>query len=231
MSEEVTIQTPTDHGESPVSPEGEVLTPASEAAAPEAPITQAAPEAAVTQTPSDLEIEAAPTDPTAYWNAYETEWAENGNLSDESYGKILQERGITKEHIGELMAGREARATLLMQEVGQITGGDEGLNRMKAWAQQNLPAEQLELFNAEIQSSSHDRIINAIANLHARYQGAHPSGNLVQGTPNANTGAGAFESVYQMLEAQKDPRYKAGDPAFHTEFNAKHKAAIQAGNY
>jgi hypothetical protein len=91
---------------------------------------------------------------------------------------------------------------------------------MTEWAGKTLSEAEISAYNEAVTKGSVDQAKLAISGLHARFaaaEGIRP--NLVTGQTNATqTG---YASVQQMVADMNDPRYAAGDKAFHAMVDAK----------
>ena len=146
------------------------------------------------------------------------EYAENGELSQEAY-QALQESGIPKNLVNQFIEGQEAKTQLMQREAYSLVGGEQQYNEMINWASNNLSEQEIEAFNNNLSTQDTAQTNFAIKGLYTQYamsQGVAP--NLVQGTGQARQGG--FQSVAQLKEAMKDPKYKA-DPAYRNEVMQK----------
>ena len=92
-------------------------------------------------------------------------------------------------------------------------GGEQAYTEMVDWAQNNLPEQDIDAFNEQIDSGDMNQAMFAIQGLHARYRsetGTEPS--LVAGE-NSDVSVGAFQSLAELTTAMSDPRYEK-DPAY-----------------
>lgn len=157
------------------------------------------------------------------------EYAQTGDLSKETREKLVKS-GIDEDTINTYLAGLKAQEKLMVMEAYQLVGGAENYEAMIQWAQENLSDAEIDAFDAALDDPAQRD--SAIQGLYARFQlnGSY-EGNPVQ--PNASAaraGSGAmFRSRFEMQEAMSDPRYKAGDRAFHEEVQIKMANALAAG--
>jgi hypothetical protein len=147
----------------------------------------------------------------------QSEYAEKGALSDESY-KALEAVGLGREAVDGWIAGQEALAQKAITEAHTAVGGKETFDSMLQWAGANLNADERAAFDSAVVGNPAQRSM-AISSLHARYTAA--VGNdpkLVRG--GGSSEAGAFQSRDEVVRAMSDPRY-AKDTAYRAEVERK----------
>jgi hypothetical protein len=153
------------------------------------------------------------------FNALSQEYAEKGQLGEESY-KALEESGIPKEYVDQFIAGQKAIGDQQTNTVKSMVGGEESYNDMAQWASQNMTDAEKKAYNQAVNSPDMETVKLAVNSLQAKYQAANGTEpNLVQGkaTPVAEQG---YDSWAQVTEAMADPRY-AKDPAYQAAVKAK----------
>jgi hypothetical protein len=144
-----------------------------------------------------------------------TEYAEKGQLSEQSYAK-LAEAGFPKEVVDSYIAGQEALAAQRGQEGFKLAGGEDQFKAMATWAVQALPQAEIDAFNASMDGSP-AQMKQAILGLKAQFEAANGKDpQLVQGNSGGNSPTGAFASRAEVTAAMRDPRYKA-DPAYRAD--------------
>ena len=153
------------------------------------------------------------------FNTLAQEYAEKGQLGDESY-KALEESGIPKAYVDQFIAGQKAIGEQQTNTVKDMVGGDEAYTEMASWASKNMSDGEKKAYNAAVNSADMDTVKLAVDGLRAKYQAANGTEpNLVQGkaTPVAEQG---YSSWAEVTEAMADPRY-AKDPAYQAAVKAK----------
>jgi len=153
------------------------------------------------------------------FSTFQQEYSENGNLSDDAY-TALEEAGFPKSLVDSWIAGQEALQTSTSEAIFEVVGGQESYQQMVEWAAQSLPPNEVEAFNASIDTGDPDLMRFAVQGLSARYRSeVGNSPRLVQGesTPPSS---GAFQSVAELKVAMSDPRYHS-DPAYRQQVAAK----------
>jgi len=153
------------------------------------------------------------------FDALQTEYGSNGQLSDETY-EAINKSGIPRDVVDSYIAGQEALATRVRTDMFKSVGGEENYGTMMEWASSSLDKAEVNAYNNVMGTSDPDQIQLAVRGLHAKYQaenGSNPS--LISGETTANAGT-KFESVAQVTAAMRDPKYKT-DPAFRKTVEAK----------
>lgn len=150
---------------------------------------------------------------------FNSEFAEKGELSTESYEK-LQKAGYDRAIVDQFIEGQKARATQYDGNIKAEVGGDEAYNTIVNWAKANLSPGEIEAYNTAVGSGKADNAKLAAIGLKAKYDKANGSDpqRLIGG--QANSPADVFESMAQVTAAMKDARYKE-DPAYRAKIQAK----------
>jgi hypothetical protein len=146
------------------------------------------------------------------FNSLQSEYNELGGLSESAYQK-LEEAGFPKSLVDTWIAGQQAMASGMNEQVFGSVGGEENYNQMVEWAADTLPPSEIEAYNKAMDSGDISMINMAVNGLAARYRsevGTEPS--LVQGE-TASTSGGSFQSAAELTAAMRDPRYQ-NDPAY-----------------
>jgi len=100
-------------------------------------------------------------------------------------------------------------------------GGKETYTTMMEWASTNLNAGEVDAYNTTMNSGNTDQIQMSVHGLKARYTAANGSDpKLISGDTTAANAGGRFDSVAQLTEAMRDPRY-AKDSAFRQSVQNK----------
>ena len=160
----------------------------------------------------------------AFFQNLNTEYDENGQLSEES---IAQLTSMSSEDLVDLyfryqdqlepqqaVEGRE----LSDQEVSQLfdsVGGEQQYQQITAWAGENLDADTIEAFDGVIESGNLAAINLAIRGLQVQYNDSVGyENNMIQGKPAQSFNG--FRSQAEVVRAMQDPRYDR-DPAYRQE--------------
>lgn len=171
-----------------------------------------------TATPEDAEK--ALTDKGLNLQDFSQEYAQKGELSSESYEKLAK-AGYSKELVDQFIEGQMARAAQFESSIKNEVGGNDAYVEMVTWAKANLTPAEIDAYNAAVSSGNPQQAKLAAMGLRAQYEKANGSDpkRLLGGT-NAAASSDVFESVAQLKEAMKDPRYK-NDPAYRAKVQEK----------
>lgn len=110
-----------------------------------------------------------------------------------------------------------------------MVGGDENYTQMVNWAAENLPREEVELFNSVMSRGDPLAAYYAIQATALRYADeTGVEGNRVSGRTKASSGPGdVFRSRAELVSAMNDPRYE-NDPAYRTDlFNKLERSNLE----
>lgn len=142
------------------------------------------------------------------------QWYEqNGQLSEEHY-KSLEKSGIPKEIVDQYIAGQEAQAEKYRDSIISKVGGQDNFSAMAEWAKVNMSEQEIAAYNKATSSADMTVVENAVLGLAYRYQSAVGKDPKLLGGQTA--GSSGFQSVAQLTEAMKDPRYEK-DPAYRKD--------------
>ncbi|MDM0006454.1 hypothetical protein QTI51_09560 [Variovorax sp. J22G73] len=136
----------------------------------------------------------------------------------------LKAMGLTDAQVAGLntrmAALLKAEATLQTQNLQKAAGGADEFNKLVAWGQKNLSAEQREFYDAQLNGPN---AADAIAVLKARMNaGADPA--LVNVNGKAAPAVAGFRDKTEMVAAMQDPRYQTSE-AYRADVAAKLKAS------
>jgi len=102
----------------------------------------------------------------------------------------------------------------------EIAGGKKGYSDMMAWAKNNLPANEIKMFDDVVNQNDPKTAYFAVKSLHYRYSDTQGvDGELLSGKAAPPVGAG-FRSQQELVTAMSDPRYDK-DPAYRQEIIQK----------
>lgn len=145
------------------------------------------------------------------FDVFQQEYAENGGLSEDAY-EALQEAGFPRSMVDSWVAGQDALAAQMTEQMYEVAGGGEQYAQMVQWAADSLPESEVAAYNATMESGDPNMIRLAVQGLNARYRSeAEPT--LMQGGTGTVSSGGRFESTAELTAAMSDPRY-AKDPAY-----------------
>ena len=100
-----------------------------------------------------------------------------------------------------------------VQQIHGLVGGQENYNNMMSWAQQNVPQQEVTMYDAVMELGSPLAAYFAVQALALKYQDASgKDGRMVRGKAPKQI-ADVFNSQQEMVKAMEDPRYN-DDPAY-----------------
>lgn len=166
-------------------------------------------------------LKAAEVDPVAA----QQEFAETGTLSDETFDKFAK-AGFPKEMVEAYLRGVAQAAEDVTQitetqitQIKAVAGGDEGFGKLQSWMASNLSADELQAYNATLDSGDFTAILSAVSAMNARFQqDVGREGNLRSGRAAAE--APGYASEAEWLEDMRKPEYKTSQ-AFRDQVAAK----------
>lgn len=161
--------------------------------------------------------------------AFEKEFLEKGELSEESY-KLLAEKGISKEVVDRYIEGRKAYVQAYDNEIMNSCGGRGEYTAMALWASNNLTDEEQASFNSAVSSGDVGLAKLAVGGLYARYKSAGagaPQTNFIEGTSSAKAPS-LYKSEKEIVQDKKDPRYEK-DAEYRKSVDEKIRRSISAG--
>lgn len=161
-----------------------------------------------------------------------SEYEANKTFTDETF-EALEKAGIPRGMAQNYVAGLAAQAELVETKVYGAAGGQAQYTAMSEWAAANLSEAQLAAYNSAVTSGDLTATLGAVENLKALYtaaNGADPQTRVerVGGSGNEPV-AEMYRSKHEVMKDMNDPRYKAGDKAFHALVDRKLEAAMRAG--
>lgn len=191
--------------------------------------TQGTPAAPVAPVPTPATTPAStPTSPMGLdMGALSQEFSEKGALSPETY-TTLAAKGYDKQTVDTFIAGQQALAVGIRQDIATVAGGEEQLGKVLQWAQTNLSPAQLAAYEAATATKNVELVKLSLQGIVAAHAAANPpepkfvSGQEIPG----NTGARPFGSNVEMVEAINSPKYQR-DPAYRAEVARRLAASMR----
>lgn len=153
-------------------------------------------------------------------DALSAEYAEKGKLTEESL-EALAKVGISKDMVDSYIAGQEAQATALRNQLMEPVGGEEAYNEMISWASDNLSEAEIDAFNGVLEEGNPATVQMAVENLNTKYteaNGAEPTRQL--SGKGVDGGLAVYESTADLMKDMQNPEY-AQNPAFRAKVEAK----------
>ena len=155
---------------------------------------------------ADPKDDATPAQAVAIEDA-EVEWAENGELSIDTY-KALEDAGYSPELVDRYIAGQEAMANAVTSKAHALTDGAENYGKMAEWAEENLTDDEIASF--DLQVTNPETMEYAIQQMFAKYQAeADVEPTLIGGDTNVVTTGDYFKNSAEMVKAINSPEYKS----------------------
>jgi len=146
-------------------------------------------------------------------------WENDGKMSDETYAK-LEQSGFSRELVDSFAKGQAALQSQFTTNVQSAANGE--FEQMEKWAEANASDVDKATYLEAINSGNENLARMAVESMYSRYKGANPSQpNLVTGETSGNAGVKPFASRHELTAAIGDPRYKAGDKAYHKEIDRR----------
>ena len=107
-----------------------------------------------------------------------------------------------------------------VQQIHGLVGGSDNYNNMMSWANQNVPEQEINMYDAVMELGNPLAAYFAVQTLALKYQDqSGRDGRMVTGKAPKQT-ADVFKSQAEMVNAMEDPRY-ADDPAYRQEILEK----------
>jgi len=145
-------------------------------------------------------------------------YRETGEITDEAIEAI---NNMSPADVFALMADQEAGAQgreMSGEEISavyQAVGGEQEYGALTSWASENLSDNEIDTYDAMIESGDMGQISFALQALYYRYTEAMgQDGNMLQGKPAE--AQGGFRSQAELVAAMNDPRYD-NDPAYRQD--------------
>jgi len=151
---------------------------------------------------------------------FSAEFAQKGELSTESYEKLAK-AGYSRQIVDQYIEGQRAVAARFETDIMSEVGGSEKYSEITTWAKANLTPTEIAAYNTAVSSGNADQAKLAALGLSAKFERANGSDpqRLLGGQSSGNT-SDVYESVAELKEAMKDPRYK-NDPAYRAKVQSK----------
>lgn len=154
------------------------------------------------------------------FEAMSQEFSENGQLSDETYTQ-LEQSGIPRHMTDSWIQGQQAISDKMTSSAFNAAGGEENFNTLIEWAKVNLSEQEINEYNKAISVADPSTIRFTVESLKSRYESKNgQQANLLTGETSNKMQGDRYESVTQLTDAMKDPRYQT-DPAFREQVTNK----------
>ena len=156
--------------------------------------------------------------------ASEEYYANDGTLSEETIEKFssMSSQDLVNAYL-EIQANNpqapQQAAVMSNAQVNQVqnqAGGEANYNAVTAWANENLPTNQIDAYDSVVDSGNPAAIGIAFQGLQSQYNEANGyEGRMLQGTPAGSSGQ-VYRSQAELVAAMGDPRYDS-DPAYRAD--------------
>jgi len=152
-------------------------------------------------------------------------WQEkDGEFSNETLTELAEKRpGELAKMYLQYRQQAEEQKVLTDEDVTQLkglVGGEEGYQKVMAFANENLSDDEHAMFNYVIDTGDKISAYFAVQNLFSRYKDTIGiDGDLITGKP-PSISSDTFRSQAEMVEAMNDPRYN-DDPAYRRDIENK----------
>ena len=153
---------------------------------------------------------------------FNTEFAETGDISEDSRAKI-EGWGIPREMIDGYIKGQQAMLDTHFRSIYEEVGGESNYENMISWAKESLPPGDQTAFNEAVVNGTPEQMMFAIRSTASRWRaetGTPSTMPLIQGDTGSAGASGSFQSVAQLTEAMRDPRYTK-DPAYRKDIETR----------
>lgn len=149
------------------------------------------------------------------FSSFSNEYYSSGRLSNESYDK-LNKMGFPKSVVDAFIDGQQAVANQGTQSLMAEIGGNDGFKAMHDWATETLSQDEIDNYNAILDSGDTRQASYAVKGMYARFKSSGKAPKLIAGGTGASSATNPFRSVAEMTRAMADPRYKT-DSAYRKD--------------
>ncbi len=136
------------------------------------------------------------------WDELNEYYSENGNITDEMYDK-LNKAGIPDSVVDKYMDALNSDAEKFTQDIYAIAGSEEQYNTIKAWADENIPADQLDA----IGKMDRQGMLLAMEGIKAKYDVANPDAPTRILGDTKVAGKGSYSNQTDYILDIGDKRY------------------------
>ncbi|RVJ40531.1 capsid assembly protein [Sinorhizobium medicae] len=152
-------------------------------------------------------------------NAVSAEFAEKGELSEETYADLAA-KGFDKAFVDSFIEGQKARADAVERRLTDAAGGKDHLDRMFAWASTSMTEAEIVAYNKSFENADVTAAELAIKDLRSKYEAANGRDGTLLGGKAPSPAADTFGSWAEVTQAMSDPRYEK-DPAYRAKVESK----------
>ena len=152
-------------------------------------------------------------------SVFNTEFAETGALSPESY-EALAKAGIPQTMVDSYIAGQQLIGEQLVSRVFDVAGGEAGYQELMVWAKDNLSVADKAAYQAALDTNDIAQVLLAVKGLQADFTEVRGKAPVLLGGSDTSNVGDVYASSAEMKVDMKDPRYDK-DPAFRAKVAAK----------
>ena len=156
-------------------------------------------------------------------------WEEgtNDKLSKETFEKLAKMNPVDVAKMAMKQRAKIQQAPQIrdftekdVNAIHGLVGGQENYNNMMSWANQNVPEQEIKLFDAVMDQGNPLAAYFAVQSMSLKYQDkVGREGQMITGKAPRQT-ADVFKSQAEMVKAMEDPRYD-DDPAYRASILEK----------
>tara|TARA_Y100001963_G_scaffold121571_1_gene170256 strand:+ start:66 stop:860 length:795 start_codon:yes stop_codon:yes gene_type:complete len=151
----------------------------------------------------------------------------NNKLSKETYEKLSKMNPVdvaklAMQQRSELQKSPQSREFTEqdVQQIHGLVGGSDNYNNMMSWANQNVPEQEIKMYDAVMETGNPTAAYFAVQALALKYSDqAGRDGQMVTGKAPKSVAPG-FQSQQELIQAMEDPRYH-DDPAYREAITQK----------
>jgi len=176
--------------------------------------------------PSEEPKEETAEEPEATTNILDTLW--NESQSEYTQDTLKQLESMSARDLAQMHLEYRSKNSSepkefneqTVQQLQSVVGGADNYSKMVQWAASNLSSEEIDMFDAVMDSGNPQAAYFAINSFAQRYQDAIGfDGKLLTGKPSTAQPQG-FKSQAELVAAMSDPRYDS-DPAYRQDVMTK----------
>tara|TARA_R100001463_G_scaffold875_1_gene3896 strand:- start:248 stop:1033 length:786 start_codon:yes stop_codon:yes gene_type:complete len=146
-------------------------------------------------------------------------WEEgtNDKLSKETFEKLSKMNPVDVAKLAMQQRSQSQQPNTFsdndVQQIQGLVGGTDNYNNLVSWAAENISEQEVDMFDAVMDSGNPQAAYFAVQSLALKYQdAAGKDGQMIRGkAPKASSDV--FNSQQEMIQAMEDPRYN-DDPAY-----------------
>jgi hypothetical protein len=168
--------------------------------------------------PPTEEVEPEQSTGEPQFDKFAEEFASSGELSEDSFDELAN-MGYPREMVETYIKGMQSAQTADANAVMDVAGGSEGYQELTAWAKDNMPENELLLYNQMVETGTDNAkmAVEWLMSKREAAEGVEP--NLVSGKSQAPA-KDEFRSTAEVVAAMKDARY-GKDPAYTRDVEDK----------